>query len=95
MRQKLQHPHPMLPRESEAEVLSGKYELCILMEPPAQGIGICSLPERSTIVDGIVVRPVRGLSLSRQVSMVAVSGSGNPREVRLILGMAKAFDWRA
>jgi LysR family transcriptional regulator, hydrogen peroxide-inducible genes activator len=44
-------------------------------------------------VEGIVLRPVIGLTLSRQVSLVAVSGSGNPREVRQILGMAAAFDW--
>lgn len=169
------HLYPMLPGESEAEILSGKYDLCFLTAPPsphvklsvqplfeeplhlavasahslasrreitpeqmmaepyidrlhcefrtqlikhfmdrnivmrprlqseredwvqhlvAEGLGVCSLPARSTIVEGIVVRPVKGLSLSRKVTMAAVSGSGNPREVRLILGMAKAFDWR-
>ena len=168
------HLHPMLPGESEAEVLSGKYDLCLLTAPPAPhfklavqplfeeplllalasghalaaraeitpeqmmvepyvdrlhcefrtqlikhfmdrgivmhpriqseredwvqqlvaaGAGVCSLPARSAIVGGIVLRPVVGLSLSRQVSMVSVSGSGNPREVRLILGMARTFNW--
>lgn len=167
--------HPLLPKETEAEVLSGKYDLCLLTEPPqphfkltveplfeeplrlavasahalarleevspeqmmaepyidrvhcefrtqlvkhfmdrnivmrprlqseredwvqqmvAEGAGVCSLPERSVIVEGIAVRPVTGLNLVRQVSMVAVSGSGNPREVRQILGMAKDRDWR-
>jgi DNA-binding transcriptional LysR family regulator len=166
--------HPLLPGETEAEVLSGKYDVCLLTEPPAphfklsvqplfeeplrlalarkhpladlseidpvqmmaepyidrlhcefrtqlikhfmdrnivmrprlqseredwvqqmvaEGAGICSLPERSIIVEGIVVRPVTGLTLSRQVSMVAVSGSGNPREVRQIMGMAKSYVW--
>ncbi|MCB2130256.1 MAG: LysR family transcriptional regulator [Rhodobacteraceae bacterium] len=165
---------PMLPGESEDEVLSGKYDLCILTDPPrpnnklavqqlyqeflrlglaidhplagnaevapeemaeetyldrlhcefrsalvkhfmdhnivmrarvaseredwvqqlvAAGAGICTLPERSAIVDGIALRPVKGLDLSRHVSLVAVSGSGTPREVRQILKLAGAFDW--
>jgi LysR family transcriptional regulator, hydrogen peroxide-inducible genes activator len=168
------HLHPLQPGESETEVMSGKYDICLLTKPPApnvkltilslfdeplrlamaashplaalaeispeqmaqepyldrmhcefrsqliehfmdrnivmrprlqseredwvqqmvaQGAGVCSLPAYSAIVEGIVLRPVIGLTLSRQVSLVAVSGSGNPREVRQILGMAAAFDW--
>lgn len=168
------HIHPILPGETEAEVLSGKYDICLMTNPPdpnfkltiqplfeehlrlavpeghalaqveavtteqlmaepyidrlhcefrtqlikhfmerdivmrprlqseredwvqemvAQGAGVCSLPERSAIVEGLVLRPVVGLSLSRHVSMVAVSGSANPREVRLILGLSKNFNW--
>ncbi len=166
--------HPMLPDETEAEVLAGKYDLCILTARPrtnvkltalplyeerlllalakdhplagneeitqaqmgeqpyldrqhcefrtqliqhfmdrnivmrprvqseredwiqqlvAQGIGVCSLPERSRVVPEIVLRPVKGLDLSREVTLVAVSGSGNPREVRQIIEMARKFDW--
>lgn len=166
--------HPLDPGESEAEVLSGKYDLCLLTNPPepnfkltiqplfeeplrlaladahplanqdvvspeqmmeqpyldrlhcefrtqlikhfmdrdavmrprfqseredwvqqmvAQGSGVCALPERSVIVEGIVTRPVKGLHLSRRVSMVAVSGSANPREVRVILALARDFGW--
>lgn len=59
----------------------------------ASGAGVCSLPDRSVIADGLVLRPVTGLDLSRQVSLVAVSGSGNPREVRNILRMAQDHDW--
>ena len=59
----------------------------------AQGSGVCALPERSVIVEGIVTRPVKGLHLSRRVSMVAVSGSANPREVRVILALARDFGW--
>ena len=59
----------------------------------AQGAGVCSLPEHSAIVDGIVLRAVKGLTLSRNISMVAVSGSANPREVRVILGLSKDFNW--
>lgn len=166
--------HPLNPGEAEAEVLSGKYDMCLLTNPPepnfkltiqplfqerlrlalashhplagtdeitpeqmmeqpyidrmhcefrtqlikhfmdrnivmrprfqseredwvqqmvAQGAGVCSLPEHSAIVDGIVLRAVKGLTLSRNISMVAVSGSANPREVRVILGLSKDFSW--
>ncbi len=166
--------HPLNPGEAEAEVLSGKYDMCLLTNPPepnfkltiqplfqerlrlalashhplagtdeitpeqmmeqpyidrmhcefrtqlikhfmdrnivmrprfqseredwvqqmvAQGAGVCSLPEHSAIVDGIVLRAVKGLTLSRNISMVAVSGSANPREVRVILGLSKGFNW--
>lgn len=166
--------HPLNPGEAEAEVLSGKYDMCLLTNPPepnfkltiqplfqermrlalashhplagtdeitpeqmmeqpyidrmhcefrtqlikhfmdrnivmrprfqseredwvqqmvAQGAGVCSLPEHSAIVDGIVLRAVKGLTLSRNISMVAVSGSANPREVRVILGLSKNFNW--
>ena len=166
--------HPLNPGEAEAEVLSGKYDMCLLTNPPepnfkltiqplfqerlrlalashhplagtdeitpeqmmeqpyidrmhcefrtqlikhfmdrnivmrprfqseredwvqqmvAQGAGVCSLPEHSAIVDGIVLRAVKGLTLSRNISIVAVSGSANPREVRVILGLSKNFNW--
>ena len=166
--------HPLNPGEAEAEVLSGKYDMCLLTNPPepnfkltiqplfqerlrlalashhplagtdeitpeqmmeqpyidrmhcefrtqlikhfmdrnivmrprfqseredwvqqmvAQGAGVCSLPEHSAIVDGIVLRAVKGLTLSRNISMVAGSGSANPREVRVILGLSKDFNW--
>ncbi|MEZ5872812.1 MAG: LysR family transcriptional regulator [Nitratireductor sp.] len=167
--------HPMLPEEGETEVLSGKYDMCVLGGRPkenfkltirtlysealmlavarehplatqnsikpeqladqtyldrlhcefrsqlirhfmdrnivmrpriqseredwiqqlvAEGVGVCSLPERSRIVEGIVLRPVDGLALTRDVTLVAISGSGNPREVRQIMEMAKNFAWQ-
>ncbi|MEZ5913024.1 MAG: LysR family transcriptional regulator [Paracoccaceae bacterium] len=165
---------PMQPGETEAEVLSGKYDLCILPEPSgpnfkltvlplfreplrlgmaadhplanadevtleqlaaqtyfdrlhcefrtqlikhfmdrdvvmaprvqseredwvqwlvAEGKGVCTLPAYSAIVDGIVLRRVAGMDLSRQVALVAVSGSGTAREVRLILQLARNHAW--
>ncbi|MDE9451916.1 LysR family transcriptional regulator [Aliiroseovarius sp. Z3] len=168
------HLHPLEPGETETEVLSGKYDICLLTNPPepnfklaiqplfeeqlrlalandhplsdldevsqeqmmeqpyidrihcefrtqlikhfmdrdivmrprfqseredwvqqmvAQGAGVCTVPERSLISKGLVLRPVKDLTLSRHVSMVAISGSGNPREVRVILGKAREFDW--
>jgi DNA-binding transcriptional LysR family regulator len=166
--------HALLPGEGETEVLSGKYDLCILPSPPkpnfklvthtlfneplllamsaknplakvsvvsteklmaepyidrlhcefrsqlilhfmdrgivmrprvqseredwsqeivAAGAGVCALPARSAIVERLVLRPVEGLDLSRDVTLVAVSGSGNLREVRRIFTMAQSFDW--
>lgn len=58
------------------------------------GGGVCALPERSAIVAGITLRPVVGLDLKREITLVAVSGSGNPREVRQIIDMAKRFVWK-
>lgn len=61
----------------------------------AEGLGVCSLPAWSAVVDGIALRPIAGLDLTRQVSLVAVSGSGNAREVRQILQLAKDHNWPA
>lgn len=166
--------HPMSPGESETEVLSGKYDICLLATPPApnfkltilplydeplrlavasghplarqeevslrqlagetyldrlycefrsdlirhfmdrdvvmaprveceredwvqqmvaDGAGVCSLPAHSVVIEGIALRPVEGLTLSRQVSMVSVSGSGSAREVRQVMALAAAFPW--
>ena len=168
------HFPPLEPGEGEAEILSGKYDACILPEPPkpnfklatltlyreslrlamaeghplaanaellpeqmaaepyldrlhcefrtrlidhfmdrnivmhprvqseredwiqqlaASGLGVCSVPERSLIVGGLVLRPVRGLYLWRDVTLVAISGSGSPMEMRQIIGLAKDYDW--
>ena len=59
----------------------------------AGGAGVCSLPARSAIVEGIILKPVEGLNLTREVTLVAVSGPGNPREVGQILDSARSFDW--
>jgi len=166
--------HPMLPGESDDEVLSGKYNMCFLPNPPAlnpklstvilfeermmlgmsanyhlakndivtpeqmaeepyldriycefrtqfaqhfmdrnivmrprvqseredwvqqlaaDGFGVCALPERSGIAKGLALRPVKGLNFTREVTLVAVSGSGNPPEIRQIIDLAKAFNW--
>jgi len=167
---------PLEPGESEVEVLSGKYDLCLLANPPrpgsklfiqplfkerlklavakthpfaelneitpeqmaeepyldrlhcefrsqlieyfmdrsivmrprlyseredwvqqmvAQGQGVCSLPERSSIVEGLSLKSVSGLTLEREVTLVGGSASESPREVRRILELARRFDWEA
>ncbi|MEZ5934900.1 MAG: LysR family transcriptional regulator [Alphaproteobacteria bacterium] len=165
---------PMLPMEGVAEVLSGRYDACILTDPPkpsfkitalalfrerlmlamaadhplsaqntvtpeqmaeqpyldrlhcefrsqviehfmnrnvvmrprllseredwiqqmvAAGLGVCSLPEHSVIVPGLALRPVAGMNLAREVTLVAVSGSGVPMELRQLLKIFGSFDW--
>jgi len=56
---------------------------------------ICILPERSGMVPGLTIRPVEGLDLSREVSLVTISGSGSPMELRQIVKMAADYDWSA
>jgi len=59
----------------------------------AKGLGITALPEHSVMAQGIVLRPVAGLKLGREVSLVAVSGSGKPDEVQQILRCAREHNW--
>ena len=59
----------------------------------SRGVGVCALPERSAMAEGLVLRPIEGLDLARRVSLVAISGSGNLREVRQLLDLARRFDW--
>ena len=57
----------------------------------AAGLGVSSLPEHAVIVPGIVLRPVEGLDLFRKVTLVAVSGSGVPMELRQLLKLARDY----
>ncbi|MGN6144027.1 MAG: hypothetical protein ACTHOP_10600 [Mesorhizobium sp.] len=40
----------------------------------AEGAGVCMLPERSVIVDGLALCPVDTLDLSRTVAFQSISG---------------------
>lgn len=59
----------------------------------ASSRAICIMPERSAIHAGLVLRPVAGLALSRDVSLVNVSGSGTPVELRQLARLAGDHDW--
>lgn len=59
----------------------------------ADGAGICFLPEFSTIVPTISLRPVEGLDLSRRVSFISISGSGNQVALRQVRTMLEHQDW--
>lgn len=54
---------------------------------------ICIMPERSALHTGLVLRPVTGLAISREVSLVTVSGSGTPVELRQLARLAGDHDW--
>ena len=53
------------------------------------------MPQYSAIVEDIVLKPVEGLDLEREISFVTVSGSGNPVELRQMFKMAGIYDWNA
>ncbi len=59
----------------------------------AEGLGVCSLPEHSVIVGGLAIRPVETLNLAREVTLIAVSGSGAPMELRQLMKLSQKFDW--
>lgn len=59
----------------------------------AEGRAICIMPERSIVVQGIVTRPVEGISLARELVFVTVSGSGTPLEIRKIAQLAARRNW--
>ncbi len=60
----------------------------------AAGLGVCVLPEYSALASNLAIRPVEGLDLYRTVTLVTVSGSGVPMEIRQIVAMAKRFAWK-
>ncbi|MFT4715898.1 MAG: LysR family hydrogen peroxide-inducible transcriptional activator [Paracoccaceae bacterium] len=57
------------------------------------GSAVCIMPERSAYLPGIVLRPVEGLDLARDVAFVVVSGSGSPMELRQIFEMSSNYNW--
>ncbi|MDX0654109.1 LysR family transcriptional regulator [Sinorhizobium medicae] len=65
----------------------------LVQQVVAEGRAICIMPERSIVVQGIVTRPVEGISLARELVFVTVSGSGTPLEIRKIAQLAARRDW--
>lgn len=59
----------------------------------AHGRAICILPERSALQNGLAIRPVTDLHLSRDICLVTISGAGTPVEMRQISRMAAQHDW--
>lgn len=64
-----------------------------LQEVVASGGGICTLPEHSMISPGIVMRPVEGLDLAREITFVSVSGSGNSKVLQDFRRLLAKEDW--
>jgi DNA-binding transcriptional LysR family regulator len=64
-----------------------------LQEVVALGGGVCMLPEHSRISPDIVLRPVEGLSLGRDITFVSVSGSGNSQVLLNFRQLLVKEDW--
>jgi DNA-binding transcriptional LysR family regulator len=80
------HARTMVPRlRSEREDL--------IQQAVADGAGVCMLPEFSAIVEGIVLRPVRGIELVRSVSFQSVSGSATAMALRQLRMLVEQFAW--
>jgi hypothetical protein len=51
------------------------------------------LPERSAIVDGLTLRPVEMLNLSRTIAFQSISGSGTAATLRQLRVLIERFMW--
>lgn len=61
----------------------------------ARNFGVTMLPEYSAIINGIILKPVSGLSLSREVGFLTVFGSSTAPAIRTLRDAAKAYNWPA
>lgn len=65
----------------------------LIQQAVAEGVGVCMLPERSAIVDGITVRPVETLDLTRTVAFQSISGSGTASALRQLRVLIERYQW--
>lgn len=65
----------------------------LIQQAVAEGAGVCMLPERSAIVDGLALRPVDTLDLSRRVAFQSVSGSGTASALRQLRVLVERYPW--
>lgn len=65
----------------------------LIQQAVAEGAGVCMLPERSAIVEGLTLRPVDTLDLSRTVAFQAISGSGTAAALRQLRVLIERFAW--
>lgn len=65
----------------------------LIQQAVAEGAGVCMLPERSAIVDGLALRPVDTLDLSRTVAFQSISGSGTAAALRQLRVLIERFGW--
>ena len=57
----------------------------------AEGAGVCMLPERSAIVEGLTLRPVDTLDLSRTIAFQSISGSGTAAALRQLRMLVERY----
>jgi DNA-binding transcriptional LysR family regulator len=65
----------------------------LIQQAVAEGAGVCMLPERSAIVDGLALRPVETLDLSRRVAFQSISGSGTATAQRQLRVLIERYAW--
>jgi len=65
----------------------------LIQQAVAEGTGVCMLPERSAIVDGLILRPVDTLDLSRIVAFQSISGSGTAIALRQLRVLIERYVW--
>jgi len=65
----------------------------LIQQAVAEGAGVCMLPERSAIVDGLTLRPVDTLDLSRTIAFQSISGSGTAAALRQIRMLVERYAW--
>lgn len=65
----------------------------LIQQAVASGAGVCMLPERSAIVEGLTLRPVDTLDLSRTVAFQSISGSGTATALRQLRVLIERYVW--
>jgi LysR family transcriptional regulator, hydrogen peroxide-inducible genes activator len=65
----------------------------LIQQAVAEGAGVCMLPERSAIVDGLTLRPVDTLDLSRTIAFQSISGSGSAAALRQLRMLIERYAW--
>lgn len=65
----------------------------LIQQAVAEGAGVCMLPERSAIVDGLTLRPVETLNLSRAIAFQSISGSGTAAALRQLRMLIERYVW--
>lgn len=65
----------------------------LIQQAVAEGTGVCMLPERSAIVQGLALRPVDTIDLARAVAFQTISGSGTPLALRQLRVLVEQFSW--
>jgi len=65
----------------------------LIQQAVAEGAGVCMLPERSAIVEGLALRPVDTLDLSRTVAFQSISGSGTAPALRQLRVLIEQYPW--
>ncbi len=61
----------------------------------ADGFGVAMMPEYAKLNDAIVLRPVSGLTLSRQVELITVFGSATSPAIHRLREAASTYEWPA